>query len=121
MTNTMTRAWEIYKETGCTTRYEFGICLQMSWEEIKEDKNMTVEKALEIANERAYSDYHINAGVERKAVAKVWEKNGMSRTYISIQCFTLNGRFKKSYDCGYIDNNNGEYVTTNRTEVDLAA
>ena len=82
---------------------------------------MTVERALEIANEKAYSDYHINKGIERKSVAKKWEKDTRSRTYISIQCYTLAGNFKGAYDCGYIDNNTEEYVVTSSTTVDLNA
>lgn len=35
MRKIMVRAWAIYRETGCHTRYEFGLCLQMAWKEIR--------------------------------------------------------------------------------------
>lgn len=46
MKNVMTRAWAIYKETGCKTRFEFSLCLKMAWEESKTvsfENNMTIE------------------------------------------------------------------------------
>ena len=81
---------------------------------------MTIEKALEIANEKAYNDYRINAGIERKAVSKLWEKGESKRAYISINCYTLNGKFKGSYKCGYIDVITGEYIFTKYDEIDLS-
>lgn len=80
---------------------------------------VTVEQALEKANEMAYSDYHIHAGTERKAVAKEWEKGDLHRNYIKIYCYTLNGRYKGSYSCGYVDMVSGEYVYTSKDEVNL--
>jgi len=35
MTNVMKRAWEMYKEAGCTSRYEFAIALRAAWAELK--------------------------------------------------------------------------------------
>lgn len=81
---------------------------------------MTIEKALEIANEKAYSDYRINAGIERKAVVKKWEKDDKKRAYISINCYTLNGKFKGSYKCGYIDLVTEAYIFTQYDEIDLS-
>lgn len=78
---------------------------------------MTITEAIAKAQELAYKDYHIHAGVERKAVAKDWEGK---RTYINIYCYTMNGRYVGKYDCGYIDKETEEYVTTKYTEVDLA-
>ena len=73
---------------------------------------ITREDALKRAEELMYSNYHIHAGVERKAVAKEW--NG-KRIYISIYCYTLTGNYKGKYDMGYIAINkpgetSGEYV-----------
>ena len=81
---------------------------------------MEIEKAIEIANKKAYSDYRINAGIERKASSKVWEKGDQKREYIKINCYTLNGKFKGKYDCGYVDMITGEYVFTDRDEINLA-
>lgn len=76
-----------------------------------------IEKAVAKAEEMMYNDYHINAGVERKVVTKDWEKDGQKRTYIKVYCYTLNGKFKGSYDMGYVDTVANEYVAG---ELDLA-
>jgi hypothetical protein len=33
----MQRAWSIYRESGCSHRAEFSICLKMAWEEAKKN------------------------------------------------------------------------------------
>ena len=39
MTKTiMTRAWEMYKAAGCTTRAEFGLALKAAWAESRTSK-----------------------------------------------------------------------------------
>lgn len=76
-----------------------------------------IEKAVATAEEMMYNDYRINAGVERKVVTKDWEKDGQKRTYIKVYCYTLNGKFKGSYDMGYVDTVANEYVAG---EFDLA-
>lgn len=58
MKNIMKRAWEIYKNTGCATKYEFGLCLKMAWAESrqpKEYKNVTIATFDEY-NFRRYSN-----------------------------------------------------------------
>ena len=87
----MKRAWELVKKAGIT----ISSGLKKAWQEAKEMKD---------------NDYHINLGVEREVMSKVWEKDGQKRTYLSINCYTLNGRFKGSYKCGYINMHTGEYV-----------
>ncbi len=69
---------------------------------------------IEMAEDRMYSSKYINAGIERKVVAKDWEKDGKSRTYIKINCYSLAGNYKGSYDCGYWDNVASEYVAPTR-------
>ena len=81
---------------------------------------MKVEEALKIANEKAYSDYHIHAGTDRIAKAKEWEKDGQKRVYIDIYCYTAVGRYKGKYKCGYVDAMTGEYVCTKYDDVNLA-
>lgn len=57
-----------------------------------------------------YNDYHINLGIDRKVQSKKWEKGGSKREYLTIACFTANGRFKGSYKCGYVDLITNKYV-----------
>jgi hypothetical protein len=80
---------------------------------------VTVEMAIEKANEMAYNDYRIHAGIDRKATSKEWEKGDQRRAYIKINCYTLNGKFKGSYDCGYVDLNTDEYVFPASAEIEL--
>jgi len=75
---------------------------------------MTIQEAIERANKIAYADYHINAGSERKAVAR----NKDDKDYISIQCYTLNGKYKGSYKCGNIDKD-GNYTVGEYDDVNL--
>lgn len=81
----------------------------------------TVEMITKMAEERMYNDYNIHAGVERKVATKLWEKGDKKRTYITIQCFSMAGKFKGSYKCGYIDMTNDEYVTTQYDDIDLTS
>lgn len=61
---------------------------------------ITVDEAIKRAEGLMYSDYHIHAGVERKAVAKRW--NG-KRIYINVYCYSLSKNYKGKYDLGYIE------------------
>ena len=103
----MKRAWELKKENE---KNIFSLCLKMAWEEAKEVKEDLLSKLMGNLEEMKDNDYHINLGVEREVMSKVWEKDGQKRTYLSINCYTLNGRFKGSYKCGYINMHTGEYV-----------
>ena len=69
-----------------------------------------IEKAVAKAEEMMYGDYRIHAGYDRKVATKDWEKDGKKRTYIKIYCYTANGRYKGSYDMGYIDNVTNTYI-----------
>ena len=80
---------------------------------------MTIETAIQTANELANSDYHINAGSTREASYKIWEKDGKKRAYIKIYCYTLAGAYKGAYDCGYIDMVTMQYVHTKYDAVNL--
>lgn len=80
---------------------------------------MTVEKAVELANENLYGNIYINAGIDRRVSTKKWEKDGAKRTYISIYCYTANGRYKGAYKCGYVDEVTGEYVVSRYDDIDL--
>lgn len=78
---------------------------------------MTTAEAIKIANDKAYNDYRITAGIERKAKSKRWEKDGEKRDYIRIDCYTLNGKYKGNYQCGYVNVDTGEYAPG---EIDLS-
>ena len=80
---------------------------------------VTVEKAIAKAEQMMYEDSRFHAGVERKAVAKEWEKNGAKRTYINVYCYSLMGNYKGSYKCGYVDMLTDEYVCTKYDDVNL--
>jgi len=38
MKNIMTRAWQMYKSAGCTTKAEFAVALKMAWAEVRQTK-----------------------------------------------------------------------------------
>ena len=102
----MKRAWELVKKAGMT----ISSGLKKAWQEAKEMKKDLLSKLMGNLEEMKDNDYHINLGVEREVMSKTWEKDGQKRTYLSINCYTLNGRFKGSYKCGYINMHTGEYV-----------
>lgn len=102
----MKRAWELVKKLGMT----ISSGLKKAWEEAKEMKKNLVEELKANLESMLYSDYHINLGVDRQVQSKVWEKNGQKREYLTIACFTGNGRYKGSYKCGYVDLVTNEYV-----------
>lgn len=49
--------------------------------------------------------YHIHLGMDRR----VSESTGNGKVYLGIYCYTLNGRYKGKYMCGYVDMESGEY------------
>lgn len=110
----MKRAWELVKGFG------FGISegLKKAWKEAKEMTENLVETLKANLEEMAYECKYINAGISRTVSAKEWEKNGNKRTYLAINCYTGNGKFKGSYKCGYVDMVTNEYVCGRYDEVD---
>ena len=106
LSNIMKRAWELVKKLGMTISYG----LKKAWEEAKEMKKNLVEELKANLESMTYGDYHINLGTDRQVRSKVWEKNGQRREYLTIACFTGNGRYKGSYKCGYIDLVTNTYV-----------
>lgn len=71
------------------------------------DYKQMIDKMTSIAETILYGYKYVHAGQER--IVKTRRQQD-SRTYISIQCFTLAGKFKGSYDCGYVDHANCTYV-----------
>ena len=113
LSNIMKRAWELVKKLGMT----ISSGLKKAWQEAKEMKENLVEEVKANLEEMAYNDYHINLGTDRRVQTKVWEKNGQKREYLTITCFTGNGRFQGAYKCGYVDLVPNEYVCGKWDEV----
>lgn len=114
----MKRAWELVKKSALT----IGSALRQAWKEAKE--NMVEKSLIEILKSNlekmAYENPSIHAGMDRTVSAKYWEKGEAKRTYLAINCYTLAGRFKGSYKCGYVDMVTGKYVCGKYDEVDAA-
>lgn len=116
LSNIMKRAWVLVKNFGLV----ISEALKKSWKEAKAMEENLVEKLKANLEDMMYSDYHITAGSNREVWIKKWEKNGAKRKYLSINCFTLAGRFKGSYKCGYVDLVTNEYVCGKFDDVDAA-
>lgn len=57
--------------------------------------------------------YYIHLGM----VQKVAESDRNGKIYISIYCYTLNGKYKGSYKCGSVDKETGEYSVSKWDDV----
>ena len=112
----MKRAWELVKKAELT----ISIALKKAWREAKEMKQNLVDSLTENLNKMAYNDYHINAGIDRQASSNIWEKNGQKRAYLTINCYSVAGRFKGSYKAGYVDMTANTYVCGKYDDVDAA-
>lgn len=116
LSNIMKRAWELVKKMAIT----MSEALKKAWKEAKEMKENLVESLKANLEAMAYSDYHINAGIDRQANVKMWEKGDAKRAYLTINCYTANGRFKGSYKCGYVDLVTNQYIVGKYDDVDAA-
>lgn len=108
----MKRAWELVKKLAVT----MSEALKQSWKEAKnmcKDLAKTIESNLESV---LYNNKYITAGTNRKITINDWEKGDKKRTYFNIRCYTSNWKYKRTYNCGYIDNVTGEYVTDRYTD-----
>ena len=112
----MKRAWALVKGLGLS----ISEALRKSWKEAKTMEENLIEKLKANLEDMMYNDYHIKAGIDRMVQTKTWEKGGTKREYLSIACFTGNGRFKGSYKCGYVDLVTNEYVCGKFDDVDAA-
>lgn len=120
LSNIMKRAWELVRKTAMTR----SAALKQAWKEAKGTMESLLESLLETLKANleamAYGDYHINAGVDRRVAVKKWEKEGAKRAYLTINCFTANGRGKGSYKCGYVDLVTNQYIVGKYDDVDAA-
>lgn len=112
----MKRAWELVRETAMT----MSAALRQAWKEAKEMKENLVDALKANLEAMAYGDYHINAGVDRQVTVRNWESGNAKRAYLTINCFTANGRGKGSYKCGYVDLVTNQYVVGKYDDVDAA-
>lgn len=110
----MKRAWELVKRFG----FVISEALKKAWREAKKMKEDLLKKLTENLEKMAYGNYHIHLGVDRTVSEKKWEKDGNKRTYLAINCYTANRRFKGSYKCGYVDMVTNEYVCGKYDDVD---
>lgn len=110
----MKRAWELVKEAGLT----ISSGLKKAWKEAKTMKTDLVDELKANLENMMYSNYHINLGIDRQVCVKELIKGDVKRKYLSISCFTMNGRFKGSYKCGYVDLVTNEYVCGRYDDVD---
>ncbi len=108
----MKRAWVLVKKENM----DISSALKKSWKEAKKMKENVIETLTANLEDMAYNDYHINAGVDRQVIAKKKD----NKTYLTIACYTANGRFKGSYKCGYVDMVTNEYVCGKYDDVDAA-
>ena len=106
LSNIMKRAWELVKKFSIT----ISEGLKKSWKEAREMKENLVDSLKENLEKIAYDCAYIHMGIDRRVQSKVWEKNGQKREYLTIACFTGNGRYKGSYKCGYVDLVTNTYV-----------
>ena len=112
----MKRAWELVRETAMT----MSSALRQAWKEAKEMKENLVDALKANLEAMAYGDYHINAGVDRQVTVRNWESGNAKRAYLTINCFTANGRGKGSYKCGYVDLVTNQYIVGKYDDVDAA-
>lgn len=112
----MKRAWELVKKVGMN----ISEGLKKAWREAKDMAKSLAEELKENLEDMAYGDYHINLGSEREVRSKIWEKGDQKREYLKIDCFTANGRYKGSYNCGYVDLVTNEYICGRYDDVDAA-
>lgn len=112
----MKRAWELVKKFGQT----ISEALKKAWKEAKEMKEDLVKTLKANLESMAYGDYHIDLGIDRQVQEKNWEKEGQKRVYLTIACYTANGRFKGSYKCGYVDMVANAYVCGRYDDVDAS-
>ena len=102
----MKRAWELVKKAGMT----ISSGLRKAWEEAKNMEETLTEKLIKNLETMLHGNIYINLGMDRKVNAKTTEKDGVKTTKLYITCYTLAGRYKGSYKCGYVVNNQEYFV-----------
>ena len=96
-TNVMKRAWELYREANCTTRYEFGLALGAAWAEQKSQDSWA---ALE-AHVKAQHDKYPNAFKAKYPQGTLERSPGDYRGYSWQVQFTQDGK-KYTYRGGIV-------------------
>lgn len=106
----MKRAWELVKKTEMS----ISVCLRKAWAEAKNASENIIETLKKNLEDMAYTNIHINAGVERT----IWTRKDRNFEYLYIICRSMAGRHKGTYKCGYIDLDTGEYHNKKYDHVD---
>lgn len=109
----MKRAWELVKKAGLS----ISEGLKKAWREAKNLAEDIIKALKTNLEEMAYNCKYINLGIDRVVTAKLYEKNGSKRTYLNINCYTANGRYKGQYKAGYVDMATGQYVVTKYDDI----
>lgn len=110
----MKRAWELVKKLGLS----ISEGLKRAWKEAKNTMENTIDTLKANLEEMAYNCKCINLGVDRVVTVKLWEKGDSKRTYLNINCYTPNRRYKGQYKAGYVDMVTGQYVVTKYDDID---
>lgn len=110
----MKRAWELVKKLGLS----ISEGLKKAWKEAKNTMENTIDTLKANLEEMAYNCKYINLGVDRVVTVKLWEKGDRKRTYLNINCYTSNRRYKGQYKAGYVDMVTGQYVVTKYDDID---
>lgn len=114
LSNIMKRAWEFVKKAGLS----ISEGLKKAWQEAKKVEENIIDTLKSNLEDMLYGNKYINLGIERVVSEKLWEKGSKKRTYLTINCYTGNGRYKGQYKAGYVDMVTGQYVTTNYDDID---
>jgi len=96
-TNIMKRAWELYREANCSTRYEFGLALSAAW---AEQKSQASWAALQ-AHVKAQEDKYPNAFKAKYPKGILEKAPGDYRSYSWHVQFTQGGK-KYTYNGGIV-------------------
>ena len=102
----MKRAWELVKKFGMT----ISVGLKEAW---REAKNL-IEELKKNLEDMMYNCKYIHLGIDRE----VYTREDKGRTYLSIRCYTMAGRYKGQYKCGYVDMATNQYVCGRYDDVD---
>ncbi len=110
----MSKAWEIKRQNSSN---DFGLCLRWAWEMAKapvkgEDHYIAILQKIVDASAQP-EGWHL------EAIARLWEKNGKSRTYFSIVETRINSKHYVVKEYGYYDNVEKCYVPSRRNNLDV--
>lgn len=102
MENVMKKAWEMYKEAGCTTKAEFAIALKLAWKEAKTVVTKVIRKDLKFANVSRWIESNVLAGFttnfESNKYSSLTSQINQDATAVVIKVDESNLEYVASYD-----------------------